>query len=118
MFLGNSIVSTKSLSEETANLIDSEVKDIISEGYDRAKTILTEYHNELEILAQALLEHETLSGDEINDVLAGKKIDRSDDNTPSAPKQSSVPHAGNAANAKDDKEEDTSPPPLGEGEPA
>lgn len=92
-YIGNSMISSRSMSEETANIIDAEVKRIIDEGHERARTILTEYHNELEILAQALLEHETLSGAEINDVVAGKKIDRSEKKTTAKVKKSAVPHA-------------------------
>jgi cell division protease FtsH len=67
----------KSFSEETSKLIDAETKRIIAEALQRAKNILSEKKVDLETLAQALLEYETLSGDEINEILAGKKIHRS-----------------------------------------
>jgi len=76
VFIGHSISSSKN-SEETANLIDEEVKKLVEEGYEKAKTILTENLEELHKLASALLEYETLSGDEIKDLLGGKEIIRS-----------------------------------------
>lgn len=84
------------LSDEKASLIDSEIQRIVNGGYDRAKQILTDRMDDLHKLAKALLEYEILSGDEIKDLLAGKKIVREDnDDEPkdSAPK-SSVPSSG------------------------
>ncbi len=66
--------SAKDFSEETAKLIDSETKRIIEEALTKAKKILTEKKVDLEKLAQSLLEYETLSGDEIKDLLVGKEI--------------------------------------------
>ncbi|MBM3589818.1 MAG: ATP-dependent metallopeptidase FtsH/Yme1/Tma family protein [Alphaproteobacteria bacterium] len=68
--------STKNYSEETGKLIDSEIKKIIDDAHKKAKKILTEKKHDLEKLAKALLEFETLSGDEIKDLLAGKEIRR------------------------------------------
>lgn len=64
----------KTFSEETGKIIDDEVKRIIDEALKRAKEILSEKRSDLEKLAQALLEYETLTGDEIKDLLAGKEI--------------------------------------------
>ena len=66
--------SQKEFSEETAKIIDDEVKRIVGESLDRARSILTAKKDDLELLAKALLEYETLSGDEINDLLAKKEI--------------------------------------------
>ncbi|MFM8185755.1 MAG: ATP-dependent zinc metalloprotease FtsH, partial [Alphaproteobacteria bacterium] len=66
--------STKNYSEETGKLIDEEIRRIVDEAYIRAKKILTEKRNDLEKLAEKLLEYETLSGDEIKDLLEGKEI--------------------------------------------
>jgi cell division protease FtsH len=66
------------ISEQTANLIDAEIKRLLTTAYDEAKKILTENRQELEVLAQALMEYETLTGVEIQDILAGKKLDRSE----------------------------------------
>ena len=70
-------VSNKEYSEETARIIDEETKRIISEALQKATKILTEKKPDLEKLARALLEYETLSGDEIKDLLAGKEIRKS-----------------------------------------
>lgn len=64
----------KVFSEETGKIIDEEVKRIVSEALQKAKEILADKKADLEKLAQALLEYETLSGDEIKDILAGKEI--------------------------------------------
>jgi cell division protease FtsH len=67
-------ISSKNYSEETGKLIDAEVKKIIDEAISKAKQILTEKKDDLEKLAKSLLEYETLTGDEINDILSGKEI--------------------------------------------
>ncbi|SMY06608.1 ATP-dependent zinc metalloprotease FtsH [Flavimaricola marinus] len=75
-------------SAETQKLIDEEVRRIIDEGYDTAKRILTEKADDLERLAQGLLEYETLTGNEIGKVIAGEPLNRGDDNddvTPQGP---------------------------------
>jgi cell division protease FtsH len=82
VFLGHSVTRTQNVSEQTAQLIDAEVRDIVTHGYDRAKQVLTDNIDQLHNLAAALLELETLSGDEIKKVLAGEPIDRG---TPTAP---------------------------------
>ncbi len=93
VFLGRSVTKNQNMSEETARLVDMEIKRLVTEAYDSAKKILIDNDKELESLAQALIEYETLSGDEIKDVLAGKKIDRADKTPVSAEKQTkaSVP---------------------------
>jgi len=94
VFIGHSISSSKN-SEETANLIDAEVKKLVEEGYEKAKAILTERLEELHKLANGLLEYETLSGDEIKDLLDGKEIVRSfSGGGPAQPKRSSFGKTG------------------------
>jgi cell division protease FtsH len=84
------------LSDEKASLIDSEIQRIVNGGYDRAKQILTDRMDDLHKLAKALLEYEILSGDEIKDLLAGKKIVRedNDDEPKDAAPKSSGPSSG------------------------
>ncbi|TRW16752.1 ATP-dependent zinc metalloprotease FtsH [Glacieibacterium frigidum] len=77
VFLGHSVTKTQNVSEETARVIDAEVKAIVMAGYDRAKQVLTDNIDQLHRVAAALLELETLSGDEIKRVLAGEQIVRS-----------------------------------------
>ncbi|MEL7200377.1 MAG: ATP-dependent zinc metalloprotease FtsH [Pseudomonadota bacterium] len=92
VFLGQSIARSKSISTDTAKLIEDEVKGFVMEGYNRAKQILTDRNDDWERLSQALLEYETLTGDEITRLLKGEKIVRPDpDDTPDQPPASSVP---------------------------
>lgn len=62
--------------EEVNKVVESEIKTLIIEARERAKQILKEHIGELEILAKALLKYETLTGDEIRDVLAGKTLEK------------------------------------------
>ncbi len=80
VFLGQSIGRTKSISAETAKMIEDEIKRFVTDGYEKAREILTERNKEWEALSQALLEYETLTGDEINTLLKGEKIVREDPN--------------------------------------
>ncbi|KKL27118.1 hypothetical protein LCGC14_2388360, partial [marine sediment metagenome] len=66
-------------SADTQKLIDDKVKAIIDEGYQTAKRILTERNDDLERLAQGLLEYETLTGPEIMKVINGEPLNRGDD---------------------------------------
>jgi cell division protease FtsH len=81
VFLGHSVTRQQNVSEKTAELIDSEVKRLVLEGYERAKAVLTANLDQLHALANALLEYETLTGDEIKRVVAGEPIDRPDPGT-------------------------------------
>jgi cell division protease FtsH len=105
LFLGHSVTQTRGVSEATAQLIDSEVRRLIEEAESSARKILVEHIDELHRLAQALLEYETLSGDEIRGLLRGEPIVRRDpDDTPATPpaaparpaagRRASVPSAG------------------------
>ncbi len=69
VFLGRQIARQQHMSEETAKKVDAEVKKIISISYDRAKKVLTEKIDDLHKLAKALLVYETLTGDEIRDLI-------------------------------------------------
>jgi cell division protease FtsH len=92
VFLGYSVNRQKNMSNETAQAIDTEIRRIVEQGYDRAKHLLKEHRDELETLAQALLEFETLSGDEIKTLLDGGHIDRGTTSKPSIPTAgSSIP---------------------------
>ncbi|MDH2385159.1 MULTISPECIES: ATP-dependent zinc metalloprotease FtsH [unclassified Bradyrhizobium] len=94
VFLGMSVSRTQNASEATVQKIDSEIKRLVEEGYKEATRILTEKHGDLEALAKGLLEFETLTGDEIIDLLKGKKPNRESVLEPSTPRASAVPPAG------------------------
>jgi cell division protease FtsH len=71
VFLGHSVARTQNVSEDTAQKIDAEVRRLVQGGLDEARRILTERIDDLHAVAKALLEYETLSGDEITNVLKG-----------------------------------------------
>ena len=74
VFLGMSAGTHQlSVSEETAKRIDEEVRLIIDRCYQRAKETLEENRDKLEVMAEALIEYETLSPDQVNDIMAGGK---------------------------------------------
>lgn len=78
VFLGYSISKRKNMADSTALMVDKEIRRIIDEAYKRTENILKKHKNELDILAHGLVEYETLSGDEITDLLNGKKIRQSE----------------------------------------
>jgi cell division protease FtsH len=97
VFLGHSVTRTQNMSEETSRLVDAEVRRFVEDAYGEAKRILTEHIADLHRLAQALLEYETLTGDEIRALLRGEAIERPEEappapHTPSKPR--TVPSAG------------------------
>ncbi len=110
VFLGYSMGKNKHISEETANLIDSEVKSIVEEGYALAQNILKENMDDLHKLAKGLIEYETLSGDEIKDLLSGKKLRKSTGSNndgkgkKATPKKTSVPKIRNRNKNKTDED--------------
>ncbi len=103
VFLGYSMGQTKRVSGNMANVIDREIHKIVDGAYQRAQKILTEYRHELESLGKALLDYETLSGDEIKAILRGEVILR--DEPPEAPDptrpRSSVPRGGGSPGTSD-----------------
>ena len=99
IFLGHSVTQRKNVSDATTTLIDEEIRRLVEEGEEAARRILTEYRDDLERVARALLEFETLSGDEVATILRGEKIVRPEETTTSEPPRemkpkSSVPLSG------------------------
>ncbi|RLP25817.1 ATP-dependent zinc metalloprotease FtsH [Mesorhizobium sp. YM1C-6-2] len=100
VFLGHSVARQQNVSEETAQLIDAEVRRLIDEAYTSATSILTKKKKDWVALAEGLLEYETLSGDEIKQLLAGQKPSRDlGDDTPTS-RGSAVPKAGASGKRK------------------
>jgi cell division protease FtsH len=77
VFLGRDFSSSDRHSEDTAQRIDAEIRRMVIEQYTRAKDILTQHRKELEQIAEALLEYETLDGGDIDTLLRGERLDRS-----------------------------------------
>ena len=76
VFLGKSVTQNKNMSEETARVVDAEIKRLVVEAHEEALKILNAKKDDWECLAQALMEYETLSGDEIKALLRGEKISK------------------------------------------
>jgi cell division protease FtsH len=74
VFLGKELAKMKNYSEETANEIDNEIKRIIIESYEKAKNILSENIDKLHEIANVLLEKETLSGEELSELLGTGEV--------------------------------------------
>ena len=104
VFLGHSVARQKNVSDATAALIDEEVRRLIDEAEHRAHKILTEHMDELHRLAEALLEYETLTGDEVKKAMRGEPITRADDGgstpTEGTGRKASVPDAGKGRKPK------------------
>ena len=93
VFLGHSVARSQHVSEKTQELVDREVKRFVNEGYDTAQKVIREHIDDLHKIAQALLEYETLTGDEIRGLMNGEMPLRETDTDP-VPRASSVPTAG------------------------
>ncbi|HEV7255397.1 MAG TPA: ATP-dependent zinc metalloprotease FtsH [Mesorhizobium sp.] len=116
VFLGHSVARTQNVSEETAQLIDAEVRRLIDEAYEAATRIIHEKRQDWIAIAEGLLEYETLSGEEIRQLIAGNRPnrDQGDDTPPS--RGSVVPKAGTGAKGRrrgDEPEGDLEPQPQG-----
>ena len=82
VFLGQELTRSKSISGDTARIIEEEVRSLIDDANATARRILTEKKKDWETLAEGLLEYETLSGEEINELLKGNPPSRPSDTTP------------------------------------
>ena len=96
LFLGRSVAQQKNISDATASVIDAEIRHISDSAYADAEAVLKKHKKELERVAQALLEYETLSGDEIKIVAEGGSIARNDSSddevdTPRTKSRTSIP---------------------------
>ncbi|MBV1693684.1 MAG: ATP-dependent zinc metalloprotease FtsH [Hyphomicrobiales bacterium] len=97
VFLGHAITQRQSMSEETAKVIDAEVRVIVTAGYQTARDLIYANRDRLERITQALMEFETISGEECRIVMDGGKIIRTaDDEDTKGPSGSAVPAAGKA----------------------
>ncbi|MBM3482686.1 MAG: ATP-dependent metallopeptidase FtsH/Yme1/Tma family protein [Alphaproteobacteria bacterium] len=94
VFLGHSIAQVKNISEGTASKIDAEVRRIVEKAYQRARGILEANMDQLNRVASALLEFESLSGEEIGAILRGETIARPDDDGARPSSKPKMPPAG------------------------
>ena len=99
VFVGRSVTQSDHMSDETAKLIDEEVRKLVEDGETTARKMIKDNAEQFEAIAQALLEYETLTGDELRELMDGKQPFRpSDDDTP--PKGTGVPKAGKTVKKK------------------
>ncbi len=113
IFLGREIAQHRDFSEHTAQIIDREVRDIVERNYHKAREIVSAHLDVLRDLALALLEFETLNGEEIDQIVAGQKIVRKpvptpDNTTPTA----SAPVTAAATDGKPETGGGATPAPL------
>jgi cell division protease FtsH len=94
VFLGYQVARQQNVSEETSRKIDAEIRGLIEDGEREARRVLTDNRADWEMIAEGLLEFETLSGDEIKDLLNGKRPNRESTIDPPTPRGSAVPTAG------------------------
>ncbi len=95
VFLGHSITQQKNMSEDTARLVDAEVRRIVTDGYNKAREIIFANKDKLEAVTRALMEFETISGEECKIVMDGGSIQRkADDEDRRGPAGPAVPTAG------------------------
>ena len=73
VFLGHSVTQHKNVSDETAHIIDEEIRAIIDRNYARAQNILTEKMDKLHMMAEALIKYETIDQDQIEDIMNGRE---------------------------------------------
>jgi cell division protease FtsH len=99
IFLGHAVTQQKHVSDATARLIDEEVRHLIDEAEATARRILHGHRGDLEVLADALLEYETLSGEEVQALLRGESVVRADhrEEQKDTTRRASVPSSGKKA---------------------
>jgi cell division protease FtsH len=95
VFLGHAITQRQNMSEDTAKLIDEEIRRIVTDGEKKAREVLFANRDKLEAITQALMEYETVNGEEVMGLLRGEKIVRAvDDEETKGPAGPAVPAAG------------------------
>jgi cell division protease FtsH len=72
VFLGRSVTQTKSVSEETAHLIDEEIRSVIDRNYERADRLLRENLDKMHLMAEALMKYETIDRHQIDEIMQGR----------------------------------------------
>ncbi len=105
VFLGKSVTQHKHVSAQTAEEIDREVRAIIDKCYARARALLEENSDKLELMAQALMQYETIDARQIDDIMEGRE--------PRPPKDWNDPGAGTGGAVSDDEQGDAGTDPIG-----
>tara|TARA_B100000614_G_C14555267_1_gene495322 strand:- start:925 stop:2982 length:2058 start_codon:yes stop_codon:yes gene_type:complete len=118
VFLGRDMAQSKDYSEDTAQLIDTEVKSIINSAYDRAHKLLSDNHDKVQAIADALKEYETLDAQQVEQIVKTGKFDPPSDQNKDKSNMTGAEAA--TPTADDPKDEDSSEPNAGlnDGSPA
>ncbi len=106
VFLGHSVARQQLVSGATAKLIDEEIRKLIDEAESTAHKVLSEHEKDLHVVADALLEYETLSGEDVDALLRGETIHRGEPEPAAGGPRASVPESGAPARAPE------APPPV------
>jgi len=97
VFLGHSVTQRQNISADTARLIDEEIRRIVTDGEKLARKVLVENREKLDLLGKALIEYETLSGEDVMKLLRGETLDRPVETAaPPAPPTPAIPIVGEA----------------------
>ncbi len=88
VFLGRDMVTHKNLSDSTAEMVDKEIRRIIDEQYARARKIIEDNRDKVEVMTQSLLDWETINAEQIDDIMAGRR--------PRPPEGTTPPSGGSA----------------------
>jgi cell division protease FtsH len=113
VFLGHSVTQHKNVSDETAHIIDEEIRSIVDRNFERARSILTENLDKLHLMAETLIKYETIDKDQIDDIMAGREPRPPADWEDSEPPTSGSPVADDVRK-RSDKGEGTIGGPAGE----
>ncbi|VAX03525.1 Cell division protein FtsH [hydrothermal vent metagenome] len=103
VFLGHSVTQNKHISDETAHIIDEEIRVIINRNYERATDILNEHRDKLNMMSDALMKFETIDRSQIDDIMAGKKPQPPEDWSDNDQGSDTPTDSGSAAAGKESK---------------
>lgn len=84
MFLGREVSRNQDFSDDTARRIDAEVNRMLAESHDRARRILEQYRDRLDLVAKRLIEQETLDGREVDELVKFGRVLSEEERTPAA----------------------------------
>jgi cell division protease FtsH len=107
VFLGHSVSQNKHISDETAHIIDEEVRAVIDRNYSRAGTILKENRDKLDMMADALIKYETIDQDQIDDIMSGRTPRPPADWTDQDRGQPPAPDSASKVSSQDKKDSDS-----------
>ena len=106
IFLGHSVAQQRNISDETARIIDEEIRKIVEEGEKKANNILTKNIGDLHKIAKGLLEYETLTADDVETILSGNKLKKNESEFSDASmdlKNKETEHKGSVPNSENKK---------------